>query len=84
MESRKNEAVQRRFKNLDNLKKKKYLDNFSDPPGSVILSEIDRILGLPTLRELCILSPSKAEVLDLGQTSVSPGEFYKGLMPEFH
>ena len=75
MERRSNEAVQRRFKNLD---------NFSGSPGSVIVSKIDRILGLPTLYAQGTLSPPTAEVLDLGWTSELPGEFYKVSMPEFN
>lgn len=74
MEGRSNEAVQRRYKNLD---------NFSGPPGSVIVREIDRMLGLPTLCAQGPLSPPKAEALDVGWTSELCGEFYKIPMPKF-
>lgn len=63
-------------------KRFKKLDNFANSPASVILSEVDRTLGLLPLRALYTLSPSKAVVLDLGWTPDHLGSFIKLLMPE--
>lgn len=47
-----------------------------------ILSDIDRILGLPSLYALCTPYHSKAVVLDLRRTPESLGEVYRILMLE--